>query len=363
MLAKILSDVALGRVGLEPETKDVATLAELAKEWLDRRQKNGKHRSAPDDACRWRLHLLPAFGKLRPDELTPVMIRVLVEAKLDAGLKSATCKRITSLLSSFYTDLCERKLAQVNPAKGLPKATRELLKSSHDPKTTAFVEKLADVLRIYHALPEPVNLAYAIGALAGLRTGELLQLQWSSVDLERRRIVVSEQVQDGVVMRPKDKDSRVVPILDSLLPVLQAARLRSGGVGQVVPPMRGGSRKRLDPHTLGKTLKEAFEKLNAAGPALPTMTWYQATRHTFASQWVLAGGSIEKLREAMGHSSVVVTERYAHLRGDVFTTADLGRVAVDFSAPVGKILPLVRTDSGTLGAGLASEGDKSQIAS
>jgi hypothetical protein len=93
------------------------------------------------------------------------------------------------------------------------------------------------------------------------------------------------------------------------------------------------------------------------------MTWYQATRHTFASQWVLAGGSIEKLREAMGHSSVVVTERYAHLRGDVFTTADLGRVAVDFSAPVGKILPLVRTDSGTLGAGLASEGDKSQIAS
>jgi hypothetical protein len=93
------------------------------------------------------------------------------------------------------------------------------------------------------------------------------------------------------------------------------------------------------------------------------LTWYQATRHTFASQWVLAGGSIEKLREAMGHSSVMVTERYAHLRGDVFTAADLGRVVVDFSAPVGKILPLVRNDSGTLGAGLASEGAEGQIAS
>jgi hypothetical protein len=85
-------------------------------------------------------------------------------------------------------------------------------------------------------------------------------------------------------------------------------------------------------------------------------------RHTFASQWVINGGSIEKLREAMGHSSVVVTERYAHLRGDVFTAADLGRVTVDFSSPVGKILPLVRTDSGTLGAGLAPGAAQTGIA-
>ena len=363
MLAKILSDVALGRVGLEVEPPPADTLAVLAKEWLDRRQKNGKHRSAPDDASRWRTHLGPAFGRLTPDELTPRMIREMVEGELAKGLNSATCKRLVSLLSTFYTDLCERGLVKVNPAKGLPRATRDLLKPTHDPKATPFVEKLADVQRIYHALPEPVNLAYAIGAMAGLRTGEILALQWSSVDLERRRIVVSEQVQDGVILPPKDKDSRVVPIVDSLLPVLKEWHLRSGGVGQVVPPMRKGSRKRLDPHTVGKSFQEALEIINKEGPALPALTWYQATRHTFASQWVLAGGSIEKLREAMGHSSVMVTERYAHLRGDVFTAADLGRVVVDFSAPVGKILPLVRNDSGTLGAGLASEGAEGQIAS
>jgi integrase len=68
-----------------------------------------------------------------------------------------------------------------------------------------------------------VNLAYSIGAMAGLRVGEILALQWSTVDLDRRRIVVSEQVQDGVVLRPKDLDARVVLIMDSLLPVLQAA--------------------------------------------------------------------------------------------------------------------------------------------
>jgi len=349
VLAQVLANVASGRAGLpEPPKADTTTLAALAKDWLERREKNGKHRSTPDDAGRWKLHLLPRFGKLAPDQLTQRMIRDLVEAKLAEGKASATCMLMVRLLSTFYTDLCERGLAKTNPAKGLPRGTRDLVRSTHDPKTTPFVEKLADVERIYRALPEPVNLAYAIGAMGGLRTGELLQLQWSSVDLERGRIVVSEQVQDGVVMRPKDKDSRIVPITDSLLPLLKAWHLRSGGVGQVVPPMRRGSRKRLDPHTIGKCLQEAFEAINKEGHALPRMTWYQATRHTFASQWVLTGGTLEKLREVMGHSSVVVTERYAHLRGDLFSAADLGRMTVDFSSPMGKILPLARKESGAL---------------
>jgi hypothetical protein len=112
--------------------------------------------------------------------------------------------------------------------------------------------------------------------------------------------------------------------------------------------------QRCDRHTLGSSLREAFETLGKSGAALPRMTWYQATRHTFASQWVLAGGSIEKLREAMGHSTALVTERYAHLRGDVFTAADLGRVAVDFSSLMGKILPLAPRESGELGDAVAT---------
>ena len=42
----------------------------------------------------------------------------------------------------------------------------------------------------------------------------------------------------------------------------------------------------------------------------------------------------------MGHSTVMVTERYAHLLPDMFGAADRARVAVDLSTPTGKILPL-----------------------
>jgi site-specific recombinase XerD len=56
---------------------------------------------------------------------------------------------------------------------------------------------------------------------------------------------------------------------------------------------------------------------------LPDLTWYEATRHTFASQWVLHDGSMEKLAAILGHSSTEVTKRYAHLRTDLFADRDL----------------------------------------
>jgi integrase len=41
--------------------------------------------------------------------------------------------------------------------------------------------------------------------------------------------------------------------------------------------------------------------------------WYESTRHTFASHYVMAGGTLEQLRDLLGHSTVTTTERYAHL--------------------------------------------------
>jgi len=44
---------------------------------------------------------------------------------------------------------------------------------------------------------------------------------------------------------------------------------------------------------------------------------------------VLNGGSIEKLKEILGHYSVVVTERYAHLRIDLFADRELDAIPFD----------------------------------
>jgi len=88
-----------------------------------------------------------------------------------------------------------------------------------------------------------------------------------------------------------------VPILRLLAPIIAAWKLRAGGEGPLVHanvPTRGGWAGR----------PPSFMRSSA-------LTGYQATRHTFASQWVLAGGSIDKLKEIMGHSLVQLMAKAA----------------------------------------------------
>jgi integrase len=112
--------------------------------------------------------------------------------------------------------------------------------------------------------------------------------------------------------------------------------LKSGGEGLVIPPLRSDGKK-IDKATPGNFLRPV---LVALGLARPGLGWYEATRHTFASQWVLAGGSIEKLKEILGHYSVVMTERYAHLKPDLFSAKDMAVIDLDLAAGDAVPVPL-----------------------
>ena len=50
----------------------------------------------------------------------------------------------------------------------------------------------------------------------------------------------------------------------------------------------------------GAQVAEDAPKTARKRKVVPALTWYQATRHTFASQFVLGDGSIERLSELMG---------------------------------------------------------------
>jgi integrase len=66
----------------------------------------------------------------------------------------------------------------------------------------------------------------------------------------------------------------------------------------------------------------------------------EGTRHTYASQFVMAGGSIEKLQVILGHASVTTTQRYAHLRPDLLRPEDLPALRVELSRAGGDVIDL-----------------------
>lgn len=55
---------------------------------------------------------------------------------------------------------------------------------------------------------------------------------------------------------------------------------------------------------------------------------------------VLGGGSIEKLQVILGHASVTTSQRYAHLRADMFRTGDLPALGVDLSREGGAVIDM-----------------------
>jgi hypothetical protein len=107
------------------------------------------------------------------------------------------------------------------------------------------------------------------------------------------------------------------------------------------PTRYGGTSERepmfMRQHTLRRHLSLALSACS-----LPFLTWYQATRHTFASHWVSSGGSLEKLANAMGHSSVVVTEGYAHLKPDLFREEDYELLDVDLLKHAGDVVEMTK---------------------
>ncbi|HEX9048979.1 MAG TPA: site-specific integrase [Anaeromyxobacter sp.] len=376
VLAKVLGEIAQERAGMPPDSRSFPTLAELAEDWLDRRDKT--HRAATDDRCRWNKHLRPAFGHLRASEVDSAALRRFVEAKLAGGMNPATVGHCVRLLSTFYSDLCERPRetgATSNPVRTLPRSTRRLMRPTHDPQDTPFLESLDEVRRVYLALRdgdpdedvpghEQTAVAFVVGAFAGLRTGEVLALRWDRVDLDARRIRVVEQVHRSRLGPLKDDEARTVPIQDALAPVLAAWKIKTGGEGLLFTPDQPGRRSGrgtgapatfVRPHTLHARLREALTlcKLSA------DLTWYQCTRHTFASQWVMANGSIEKLAAVLGHSSTEVTRRYAHLRPEHFKDADRRLLDADLFHG-GDVVPIARdaAGGGALGPRMAHAGDR-----
>lgn len=316
-LADAQAFLARANAGLESrQDRSTDRLARLAETWLDSRRGMA---SNYDERNRWKNHLGPALGHLTPDEVTVPVLKRLIQDLRGAGLSKGTVGLQIALLSSFYSDLVEDGTATVNPVKQLSRKTRaNELTPDRDWKRTPFIQTVEDIQRIHQRLRElhwGVGVAYAIGALAGLRTSEVRALRWEHIDFERQLIHVQEQVsrRGGGVQTLKSGESRLVPMTDSLWKLIWFAPNKQGLVcGHV------------SAHLIGAMMKVVLAQLE-----LPEMRWYEATRHTFASQWVLNGGSLETLREMMGHSSVTVTERYAHLIPGLYSDADRSRVTVD----------------------------------
>ena len=294
--------------------------------WLENRAIH--KRSLKDDISMVKTHLRPFFGD--------VLLRSIGVERIDAyraekaKLNIKTLANHLTLLKSMFN--CAVDLGWLARAPKIKKPRVALFTS--DFRYLRTTEEIDRFLRAAADEGELVQALYAMAIFTGLRAGELGGLQWGDVNFEQRLITVQRSF-DGPT---KAGDVRYVPILDALLPILRTWRLRHPG-DMVFTNRDGGP---LLPS--GRVYQEVLHRVLAAAGLISSSktkkryVTFHDLRHTFASHWVMRGGDIFKLQKILGHKSIAMTMRYAHMAPQAFRE-DWGRFATP-STGAGVIVPL-----------------------
>ena len=142
----------------------------------------------------------------------------------------------------------------------------------------------------------------------GMRKGEILPLTWDQVDLTARIIRLTDT---------KNGEGRDLPINDDLLATLQAIprhlHTQEGKDGRA----EGYSCLYVFCDGTGQpfgNVRRSFE--TASREAEITDFRFHDLRHTFASWLVMNGTDLNTVKELLGHKTIEMTLRYAHLSPD-----------------------------------------------
>jgi integrase len=135
----------------------------------------------------------------------------------------------------------------------------------------------------------------------GLRLGELRGLEWGDIDFERKILSVKRGLVRNEVTTPKNNQIRYIPLGDDVCEMLLKRKRDCGYIflSERREPIAESSAPRL----LKAVCKSA---------GIREAHWH-LLRHTFASHLATKGVSIRIIQELLGHSTVAMTMRYAHL--------------------------------------------------
>lgn len=347
MTFRTAEEAELFRVGCEQLYGGVPTLTlgGYGEGWLDRRELSREHRAIDTERSLWRTHVA---GTTLAEMPLRVVTRRHVKDWVDAlkakkaraafrredptegpryterPLSRSVVRQALVLVRQALQGAVEDELITANPAKDVQVGRV----ATPDDTWTFLTAAEVDQVVTCSALPDDARAAFTVAIYTGLRQGELWGLRWEDVTLEGERpeLVVRRSFKGPT----KSGKVRRVPLMVPARVVLamMARRLgdRAKGAALVFPNARGEMRGKSDDAGWGDrviALKERRPGGPTARPGWKTAAGivrrvrFHDLRHTCASHLLMGTWgrtwALSEVRDFLGHSSVVVTQKYAHL--------------------------------------------------
>ncbi len=257
---------------------------------------NNRPSTCQEKEIHLRLHLMPSLARLRLDEIRgEVVNRLMARLKEEAKLGPKSVKNVMATLRKILVCAVEWEYLPAMPP--LPH-----LKIPQPEWDYLGPEESEKVLAAARARSEEVYVSILFALHTGARAGEEIALEWGDIDFRSRLVVFRRSSTKGYVGPTKSGKERRVPLTVALEAALKAIRhLRS---------------KRVFCNPDGSALKidQLHERLWGAcrRAGIREIRWHDL-RHTFASQLVMRNVPIPQIQVWLGHSTINMTMRYAHL--------------------------------------------------
>ncbi len=259
------------------------TFRELAEQYIQwaQRQKAFKKKKAVIGL------LLEVFGNTPLRHFNTRLLEEYQSKLLSDGKAPATANRRLATIKHMFTKAVDWEMVEDEPLK---KVRRVKLLTENN-RRLRYLSK-EETQALVNACQKHLRPIVVCAVNTGMRKGEILSLRWDMVDLRHGFILLSVT---------KNGERREIPINRTLREALQ------GLVRHIDSPYVFTNDKGQRFDNVVRSFKSACKRAGI------TDFKFHDLRHTFASQLVMAGIDITTIKELLGHKTLTMTLRYAHL--------------------------------------------------
>lgn len=272
--------------GWQPAKRDTRRLLELVDTWYSQ---HGCHLSSGEDTYSRLKNMTSTMGNPYADKVTGELFAEYRATRIASGVSASNMNREKSYLQAMFNELYRLGIWKgenpIEKVRAFKIAERELSFLSLD-----------QIQLLLGQLEKSKNPHVHLISKVCLATGA----RWSEAESLRR-----PQVRNGLIQFAftKSKKVRAVPI--------------DGNLESELNEHYAHHSMNLEENRFFSTAYSAFiEGLERSKIILPLGQATHVIRHTFASHFILNGGNILTLQKILGHSSLAMTMRYAHLAPD-----------------------------------------------
>ena len=244
-------------------------------------------------------HLREQLGSYRLDELTNPVLDVWVREQVVKGYKRSTINKHIHLVNRMLN--LARHWGHIT---GYSKQQQNIKKLATGDYTQRFLSE-AEIDRLLKACRANSNpflyLFVQLLLLTGARKGEARLMRWRDIDLAKRI---------WTVPRSKNGRSRRIVLSSAALKVIDDARSKAIFLDLPTKPecyVFTNPQTRTAYHSFYAAWFVARDRADLSDVRIHDL------RHTYASMLINKGVSLYEVQTLLGHSSMQMTQRYAHL--------------------------------------------------